>query len=81
MTADLVNILGPTLTGENYPALRHCITGYPHGPQGAHEHLAEAGTSFLVLVFREFRVQWDWFGSVSVWDVGTGLFAASLHCV
>ena len=74
-----INILGPTLTGEYYPALRHCITGYPHGPQGAHEHLAEAGTSFLVLVFREFRMQWDWFGSV--WDVGPGLFAASLHCV
>ena len=51
MTADLVNILDPTLTGENYPALRHCITGYPHGPQGAHGHLAEACTSFLVLVF------------------------------
>ena len=39
------------LTGENYPALRHCITGYPHGPQGAHGHLAEGCTSFLVLVF------------------------------
>ena len=47
--------------------------------KAAHEHLAEAGTSFLVLVFGSSGC--SEIGSVSVWDVGTGLFAASLHCV
>ena len=29
------------VTQGNYPAIRLCLTGYPLGPYGAAEHLAE----------------------------------------
>ena len=58
------------VTQGNNPAIRHCLTGYPLGPYGAAEHLAEVSPHpFLFYTAREWVtdhgfVLWDFSATI-----------------